>query len=37
MIDLVLGDGKGGLNRNEVEKASDELDVNQNESDGNGI
>lgn len=28
VIDLVLGDGKGGLNREAVEEASQELDVN---------
>jgi len=36
VIDLVLGDGKGGLNRNAVEAASQELDVNESEKEGDG-
>jgi beta-lactam-binding protein with PASTA domain len=32
VIDLVLGDGKGGLNREAVEDASQELDVNAGDS-----
>jgi beta-lactam-binding protein with PASTA domain len=36
VIDLVLGDGNGGLNRNAVEEASQELDVNESEKENNG-
>ncbi|MEM7086087.1 MAG: PASTA domain-containing protein [Bacteroidota bacterium] len=36
VIDLVLGDGNGGLNRNAVEAASQELDVNESEREGDG-
>ena len=36
VIDLVLGDGNGGLNRNAVEAASQELDVNESEKEGDG-
>lgn len=36
VIDLVLGDGKGGLNRNAVEEASKEQDVNTNDSETSG-
>ncbi|MEM7186360.1 MAG: PASTA domain-containing protein [Bacteroidota bacterium] len=35
VIDLVLGDGKGGLNREAVEEASEELDVNSGETNSN--
>jgi len=38
VIDLVLGDGKGGLNQEEIQEAQESLDVNQNpESDEGGI
>ena len=36
VIDLVLGDGNGGLNRNAVEAASQELDVNEPENEDDG-
>lgn len=36
VIDLVLGDGKGGLNPEEVEAVQNELDVNQNENNSEG-
>lgn len=36
VIDLVLGDGKGGLNREEVQEVKEELDVNSNTSEENG-
>ena len=36
VIDLVLGDGNGGLNRNAVEAASEELDVNELEKENDG-
>jgi len=36
VIDLVLGDGNGGLNRNAVEAASQELDVNESEKEDDG-
>ncbi|MAY21382.1 MAG: serine/threonine protein kinase [Flavobacteriaceae bacterium] len=34
VIDVVLGDGKGGLNREEVEEAKEDLNVNSNEGEG---
>ncbi|MAO07653.1 MAG: serine/threonine protein kinase [Alteromonas sp.] len=34
VIDVVLGDGKGGLNREEVEEAKEDLNVNNNEGEG---
>jgi len=38
VIDLVLGDGKGGLNREAIEEASQELDINADDAqtDGDG-
>lgn len=37
VIDLILGDGKGGLNRNAVEEAEQELNVNnESETEGDG-
>lgn len=36
VIDLVLGDGKGGLNPEEVEAVQNELDVNQNQESSEG-
>ncbi len=36
VIDVVLGDGKGGLNQNEVEETQEALDVNQNEEGDEG-
>lgn len=36
VIDLVLGDGKGGLNPEEVEAVQNELDVNQNQENSEG-
>ena len=34
VIDLVLGDGNGGLNREEVEEVKEEQDVNSNSNEG---
>lgn len=34
VIDLVLGDGSGGLNRDAVEAATEDLNVNETEGDG---
>ncbi|MEL6811657.1 MAG: PASTA domain-containing protein [Bacteroidota bacterium] len=34
VIDLVLGDGKGGLNSEAIEEASNELDANSGETEG---
>ena len=34
VIDVVLGDGNGGLNREEVEEAKEDLNVNSNEGEG---
>ena len=36
VIDLVLGDGNGGLNREEVQEVQEELDVNSNTTEENG-
>lgn len=36
VIDLVLGDGNGGLNREEVQEVQEELDVNSNTNEENG-
>ncbi len=36
VIDLVLGDGNGGLNREEVQEVKEELDVNSNTSEDDG-
>lgn len=36
VIDLVLGDGTGGLKPQEIEEARNDLDVNQNIEEGNG-
>ncbi len=36
VIDLVLGDGKGGLNPEELDAVPNELDVNQNQENGDG-
>lgn len=36
VIDLVLGDGNGGLNREEVQEVKEELDVNNNTSEDDG-
>lgn len=35
VIDVVLGDGKGGLNRNAIEEAEDELNVNNSSESNN--
>ena len=36
VIDLVLGDGNGGVNREEVQEVQEELDVNSNTTEENG-
>ena len=36
VIDLVLGDGNGGLNREEVKEVQEDLDVNSNSSEDDG-
>jgi eukaryotic-like serine/threonine-protein kinase len=36
VIDFVLGDGSGGLNRNDVEKATEELKAGETETEGDG-
>jgi len=36
VIDVVLGDGSGGLNRNDVEKTAEELKASETETEGDG-
>lgn len=36
VIDVVLGDGSGGLNRNDVEKTAEDLDASETETEGDG-
>jgi beta-lactam-binding protein with PASTA domain len=36
VIDVVLGDGSGGLNRNDVEKTAEDLNASETETEGDG-